>query len=328
MSRSPALVAVTAGLLALLAIGPVAALAADLPADVVADATVTVVVSDPDGSGAPLEGMTVTLSALRLDLAEPVIQVSTGTTDAAGVAVFEGVARPLDGAPAVALEARADIEIPTDCGSQRWSGWGMGFAAPTVELPVVIDEGSTSCVARSIAGFVLDADGQPFPVASAVAAITIDEVTTQTPVAVGDDGAFAIRVDSPLDASVRLTVESPILEVPGQPGCVLRVIERADSSWDLPAGASVPEQDVIAQRSVLATVCGTTGTPAPEAPAPTAGGPQGPSLTLPPTDVGARASGSGAAGSGLNAALLVVAGLSFVALTVASRRRRRVVVGD
>jgi hypothetical protein len=328
MSRSPAPFAVTAGLLALLTIGPVAALAADLPADVVADATVTVVVSDPDDSGAPLEGMTVTLSALRLDLAEPIIQVSTGMTDAAGVAVFEGVARPVDGAPPVALDARAAIEVPTDCGSQRWSGWGMGVAASTVELPVVIDEGSTSCVARSIAGFVLDAGGQPFPVASAMAAITVANVTTETPVAVGDDGAFAIRVDSPLDASVRLTVESTITEVPGEPGCVLRVVERADSSWDLPAGASVPRQDVIARRSVLATVCSTTGTPAPEAPAPTAGVPQGPALTLPPSDVDAGASRTGAVGTGVNGALLVVAGLGLLAAAAVLWRRRRPVAGD
>ena len=314
MSRSPAPFAVIAGLLALLAIGPVAVLAADLPADVVADATVTVVVSDPDASGAPLEGMTVTLSALRLELAEPVIQVSTGLTDAAGIVVFEGVARPIDGAPPVALDARADIEVATDCGSQRWSGWGMGFAAPSVELPVAIDSGSTSCVARSIAGFVLDAAGEPFPVAAAAAAVTVNGVTTESPVAVGDDGAFAIRVDSPSDALVRLTVESQILTVPGQPGCVLRVIERADESWDLPAGASVPEQAVVAERSVLASACGTTGTPAPEAPTPNAPGPPGPAITLPPTDAGDVASRTGGAVAGAIGLLLVVAGVSFLAL--------------
>ena len=101
MARRPTPRRGLAGLATLfLAMSPGLAAAADLPPDVVADGTVTVVVSDPLASGAPLDAMTVTLSAVRPDLpGAPVIQELTGITDATATAVFSGVARPADGAP-------------------------------------------------------------------------------------------------------------------------------------------------------------------------------------------------------------------------------------
>jgi hypothetical protein len=310
--RSRVALVVLAGLLSLLTGIPGSAFAADLPADVVTDGTVTVVVSDPQASGAPLEGVTVILTAQRPDLVDdPVIQELTGLTGADGHVVFDGVARPADGAPPVILDAQAAVEIPTDCGSQRWTGAGTALAAATVDLPVAIDAGDASCVARVIEGVVLDAEGSPMLVASAIAVIASDGAPTETQaVEVGPDGAFAIVLEAVGDVTVGLTVESPVMTVPGAPGCVLQVVERAVADWDLPAGASVPEQIVVAERVVLASTCGTTGTPGPDAPA----------LTLPPTDGSIGTMAVGPSPMGL---VLAVLGSLLVAAGVTAEVRRR-----
>lgn len=326
MSRSPAAsprlrltVATLAALVALLSMVPVA-LTADLPPDVVTDGTVTVAVSDPTASGAPLEGVTVTLRALRQDLVgDPLVQELVGLTEADGRVVFDGVARSVDGAPPVTLDAQAAVEVPTDCGSRSWTGSATAVAAQNVDLPVAFDAGDESCVARVIEGVVVDAAGGPFPVASATATIVVDGSPTETQaIEVGPDGAFAIRLKAVGDALVGLTVESPIMTVPGAPGCDLQVIERAVGTWDVPAGASLPEQTVVAERTVLASTCGTTGTPGPAAPAP----------TLPPTDAGVDGGGGAANGSGGVGSLLTVTGIGLLGLAKMLWIRRRPVRTD
>jgi hypothetical protein len=322
MLRSPAaprrsraaLVALAASLSLLTAI-PATSLAAELPPDVVTDATVTVVVSDPSASGAPLDGMTVTLRALRADLVDdPVIQELTGLTDADGRLIFDGVARPADGAPPVALHAAAEIEVATDCGSQRWSGSGTAAAAAAVDLSVIIDSSTAGCSQRRLDGRVVDAAGAPFPVDLAEAVITASGgAPVSQPVDVDIDGAFTIWLGSVTaadDAVVRLTVESPVMTVPGAPGCDLQVVERAIEEWDVPAGAALPEQVVVAERVVLASTCGTTGTPGPDAPA----------LTLPPTDGPIARTARPLSPMGV---LVAVLGLLLVAAGVTAEVRRR-----
>ena len=97
--RRYAIAALLAALLATTLALPV--LAADPPADVVLDGTVTVTFIDPEDDG-PIADAHITLVARRPDLGEDsIIQTLTGQTDADGKAVLTSVARPDDGAPPV-----------------------------------------------------------------------------------------------------------------------------------------------------------------------------------------------------------------------------------
>ena len=83
--------------------------AADPPPGVVFDADVRVTVYEADSS-VPIDGATVRLVAALTDFPEDELQSLTGTTDAAGMVAFTGVARAEDGAPPVHLAAMVHRE--------------------------------------------------------------------------------------------------------------------------------------------------------------------------------------------------------------------------
>jgi hypothetical protein len=130
-------------LLALL-VAPAAVLAADPPADVVLDATVTV--HHVDASDGAIAGATITVVSYR-DPELP-IQVLTATTDPEGVASLSGIARPADGAAPVLLDVRSDLLASTvdEAGCTETESWFamkvMIPAAPAVE--VVLDSTAKS----------------------------------------------------------------------------------------------------------------------------------------------------------------------------------------
>lgn len=305
-----------AALLATLLVAvPAMAHAAELPSDAVADATITVTVSDPDATGAPLGGASVSLTAARPDLGlDAVIQVLTGMTDPAGVATFTGVARPADGAPPITLDVQVQQAEPNDCGGEMsWSGFASATSALTVEIPVALDAGASSCRAFPVLGTVVDATGAPFAAASATATLTLPGAgATTSDVEIGPDGAFSIIVsgwagDAP--ATLLLAVDGVATEVPDPAStCNLRVAWRATSAWTLAADEDAPPARTIrAERIVLGQVCGTTGTSRP---------------TLPPTDA-ATPMTDGSGGAGPQLALLLLAVVTTVAVTarrVLSRR--------
>jgi len=323
MARRSASRRLLAGLaMLMLAAMPGTAAAFDLPPDAVADGTVTVVVSDPLSSGAPLGAMTVTLTAIRTDLpGEPIIQQLVAPTDASGTVVFVAVARPAGGAPPVDIEVAAVAEQPNDCGgADRWTGNAAGSGAVTVDIALAISSGTSSCEGRTIAGRVVDAAGEPFSVASAEAIIDVEGVGTDVqPVAVDPDGVFVILLDGDPAAatSVSLLVLGQVTKATGtDPDCELEVIEVAEATWDLPPFSPLPEPlTIVSERVVLTEVCGSRGTP-------------GPAITLPPTDAGmARPGASGgaagpdASGPGVAGGLLALAGASMVALAAVLWRR-------
>jgi LPXTG-motif cell wall-anchored protein len=312
------------GLFALLSSGTV--LGAELPPDVVTDGTVTITVSDPAAAGAPLDAMTVTLTALRADLgADPIIQQLAGPTDGNGVVVFTGVARPADGAPPVSLAVEAVAEQPNTCGgTDRWTGEATGVGGLVVDIDLAITSGTSSCAGRTIGGRVVDAAGDPFPVASAEARIEVDGSDVEVrPVPVDANGDFVIVLDgSPgMATTVTLLVLGEVATVSGPgPDCERKVMEVAEAAWDLPPMAPPPEPvTVVSEQVVLTEVCGSSGTPGPDAPG----------VTLPPTDAGPAGSGSADAGStGAAGALMIVAGLAMLAAGGVVWRRRRTVACD
>lgn len=134
------------GLLAALALGTGSALAVDPPAappaDVLLDAVVTVRhVDELDG---PVAGATITVSSYR-DPALP-IQVVTSTTDDAGLAVVEGIARPVDGAPPVHLDVRSDlvVSVVNGDGCTETSSWLASAALVPSAAAVEVDLDSTA----------------------------------------------------------------------------------------------------------------------------------------------------------------------------------------
>jgi hypothetical protein len=140
--RIGAALAVGALLASVLGAGPAAA--ADPPPDVVLDGVVTVHQVDPaDGA---LAGATITILAGR----DPIgtFQVVTGATNASGIAVLSGVARPADGAPAVLLDIHSDktLTVVDERGCiviSSWSSAALGIvAAPVVD--VVLDPAAKS----------------------------------------------------------------------------------------------------------------------------------------------------------------------------------------
>jgi hypothetical protein len=310
--------------LAMLTLGalPGTAAAFDLPPDAVADGTVTVVVSDPLSSGAPLGAMTVTLTAIRTDLpGEPIIQQLIEPADAGGTAMFTGVARPADGAPPVDIEVAAVAEQPNDCGgTDRWTGNAAGSGGLAVEIALAISSGTSSCAGRTIAGRVVDAAGEPFQVASAEAIIDVEGMGTDVqPVAVDPEGGFVILLEGDPDAatSVSLLVLGQVTRETGtDPDCELEVMEVAEATWDLPPFAPLPEPlTIVSERVVLTEVCGTLGTP-------------GPAVTLPPTDADVAGMAGVADAPGAVGTLMALAGIALLALAAVLWHRRRPVTTD
>lgn len=263
----------------LFAAGPT--LAAEPPADVVFDGTVTVVFTDLHAGALP--DADVTLVASRPDLGQDaVIQELTGTTDADGVAVFNGVARPAGGAPPVTLDARAHLERPNECGggSVVYDGTESAPAALEVAIPIEVDGAASACFAVPIRGTVLDADGEPFQVATAIATVTAPDGSIEEPeVRVGPDGAFDFMVSGWIEGTlaVELTVTGEPMTVDDpRTGCKQLVELVATGTWELPGPTQAPSaRTLVAEPVVLSEACGSQGTPAP---------PAGPTITLPPTD--------------------------------------------
>ena len=218
--------------LALVAAGPVAA--AEPPAGVVLDATVTVtVVADQaDGSVAqPLEGAAVVLRAVTNDFPDDPIQELTGTTDAAGVATFEGVARADAGGPEVFLSAEASIESSSTDGecivTESWFGIvGDVPSSDGLDIPVTaLPSSSIVCPPPDNTlpeGLVADAslelavtfDGAPVE-AIVTAAISRDgwvtflEAATQDGIAVIDAIARPDDGGAPVDVLLTATASIP-----------------------------------------------------------------------------------------------------------------------
>ncbi len=274
--RRSAIAALLAALLATILALPV--LAADPPADVVLDGTVTVTFIDPQDDG-PIADADITLVARRPDLGEDsIIQTLTGQTDADGTAVLTGVARPDDGAPPVDLTATAYREEPNSCGGVEAAG-GTADAAGALEVAIEIVAGFTSsCVSAPVVGTVLDSDGEPFLAAFAEAAIDYPGIGAETEaVEVDENGDFSFLIhgwpgQGPASVEVTVIGEETTVSNPDT-GCEERVALNASGSWEIASvqqvGAGVA---LVAEPVVLEEVCGTQGTPA------------APQITLPPTD--------------------------------------------
>jgi hypothetical protein len=292
------------------------AMAAEPPADVVFDGTVTVIFTDLNVGALP--DADVTLIARRPDLGEDdVIQELAGTTDADGVAVFSGVARPDDGAPPVTLDARAHLERPNECGGGTvvFDGTASAPAALEVTIPIEVDSAMSACFAVPVRGTVLDSDGEPFAVATAIASVIEPSGSIEEPeVTVDGDGAFGFMVDGWLEGTlvVELTVTGEPMTVDDpQTGCKQLVELVATATWELPGPTQAPEpRALVAEPVVLSEACGSQGTPEP---------PAAPTITLPPTDT-FIAPDDPQAGEGLAAGLFLLL-VTALAATIAAERR-------
>ncbi len=301
----------------LLAASP--AIAAEPPSDVVFDGTVTVIFTDVHAGALP--DADVTLVARRPDLGEDeVVQELTGTTDADGRALFTGVARPDDGAPPVTLDARAHLERPNECGGGTvvFDGTESAPAALEVTIPIEVDGAASSCFAVPVRGTVLDGDGEPFAVATALASVTEPDGSIEEPeVTVDGDGAFGFMVNGWLEGTlvVALTVTGePITVDDPQTGCKQLVELVATATWELPGPTRAPEpRALVAEPVVLSEACGSQGTPEP---------PAAPTITLPPTDI-FGAPNEPQAGDGVAAGLFLLLVISLSAAIAAERRVSR-----
>jgi hypothetical protein len=311
-------------------------LAAEPPADVVLDGIVTVTFADPNvDDGAGLAGAEITLDALRPDLGEDAtIQTLSGTTGTDGTVVFEGVARPDDGAPAVELQATAHLERtvtqPDGCTeAQTYDGTAAakGALVAAIEIGVMSASSSISCESIPVTGTVVGPDGQPFEVADASVRIAQGGHATEAGIEVAADGGFAIVVDG-WDAStgtttVDLTVTSPpTREVPGDAGCTDTYALIASQHWELTDPSTAPDPvTVTATEEVVGQVCQATGTPTPtvdtDGPSATA------HVTLPPTDTLVTPPSRRTSDLGLLAVLIGTAATMLVALGSAVRVSRR-----
>ena len=270
-----------ASLLALCSVlGASVALAADPPADVVLDGTVTVTFADPtvdDGTG--IAGASVTLEARRPDLgADVVIQTLDGTTDPAGQAVFDGVARPADGAPPVELAVTASVSRVTVTNegclqADDLEGSATAEGAASVEIGVGVGSASSSidCSPLVVTGTVLDPDGQPFVVATATATLTTPDGDRDVSATVAHDGTFRIDVprwDPPTDATLELTVASaPTRTVDTGDGCGDTYALVAAHEWTLADPATVPDPSPSTRRRRSSGRCaGRPRRPAPRRP--------------------------------------------------------------
>jgi hypothetical protein len=295
-------------------------LAVDLPAGVVLDGHVTVVFTNPGDDDAPLAGATVELVALRPDLGQDeIVQELTGQTDADGRAEFTGVARTEDGAPPVTLEADAYLDRPNSCGStERLSGDARALAGLEVTIAVEVESQTSSCVAFAVTGTVLDEAGSPFAVAAASVTITKPDGDVVEPeVTVDSDGAFRFIVSGwaggAATAELNVTGETTTIQDPTDPDCKQLVALVANHTWELPSPTQPPPPEaVVAELEVISEACGSQGTPAP---------PQGPSLTLPPTDT---LPGDDASRPGSPLGLLVGIGLIVAAIVAAATWATRV----
>jgi hypothetical protein len=311
--RSPLRIAVlVVAALQLLVAGP--AMAADPPADVVLDGSLTVrFVAEGDGS--PLAGADVIVEASRPAVDPVAFQTLSGTTDADGLAAFSGVARAADGADPVTLAVSATLTRANDCGgSETFDAATTVEGGPTLTVELSAS-GSSSCVAFPLLGTVVDAEGEPFAVADAAATITYPGAEPETvAVDIADDGSFAILLHGWAgegSTEVALLVLGEPRQVPGDDGCMDVVADVADVSWTIDVPQAPDPTLVIASPTVVGSVCdGGTGTPAP-------------APTLPPTDTLAAADSGSATARPAIGGLLVVAVLLGLAVVGSRRLSRR-----
>lgn len=285
-------------------------LAADPPPDVVLDGSVTVrFVVD----GTPIAGAETTLIATRPELPEP-FQSLTGVTDATGVVVFSGVARPDTDAPPVALDIAAERIEPNACdGEDRLAGSVQVEAAPVVETELT-GSVTSSCPDVVIHGFVVDKGSTPIPLATAEATVTYPgEPAEDVDVELLDEpGEYRITIQGWTDAGASLVTVDLLGEEQRTPdpdsACDLRIVHAASASLEL-ATPDAMEVVTVATPTVVGRIC-------PD-------GAGGPTVTTPPTDgiasPDARPASEGAAAT--NLAALAIAALTAV-LTVRRVSRR------
>ena len=233
-----------------LLLSAVPAMAAEPPADVVFDGTVTVTFTDPADGGAGLAGATVELVALRPDLGDnEIVQELAGPTDAAGQVVFTGVARAEDGAPPVSLEASAHLDRENSCGgTERLSGNATAAGGLEVTIAVEVEGITSGCTTLPVRGTVLDQDGDPFAVESAAATVTFPDGTVVEPrVTVDPDGAFQFSVrgwagGEPATAELSVSSATTTRQDPDDPGCEQLVALVAADTWALPSPTEAPSR--------------------------------------------------------------------------------------
>jgi len=320
--------------LLLLAVAAVPALAADPPADVVFDGTVTVVFVDVH---VPLEGGSVTLISERQDLGEDgVLQELEGTIDASGSAVFSAVARPAEGAPPVTLRASAHLDetVVEDGCLTAWSYDGSSEADGALEVTMVleVDAASSLVCEKILPGSIIGPDGDGFPVEAASVRLVVegrDGVAGEF--LIDEAGDFRVKVpmwDPALGARVTLKAVSPVTRTEPLPDdCEATFALVARYEWTLEDPFTMPDPvSVSAAEESVGSVCGpATATPRPTktpgGAAPTEA--SGPSITLPPTDTPDGLGGAGSGGVGLVLTLVAVLATMIVALGSAVRISRR-----
>ncbi|MDQ6794970.1 MAG: hypothetical protein M3067_09185 [Chloroflexota bacterium] len=268
--------AVAVALLALTATTPTTR-AADPPSGALFDANVTVTAYEA-GSTLPIAGATVRLVAAVTDFPEDELQSLTGTTDAAGMVAFSGVARADEGAPPVHLAAMAHRESSgVDArGCRRAMSWD-GLVSDLVSsdhLAIAIAATPTSSIACSprpvLRGIVHDRFGHPIRVRLAQASIVLPSGARRAlAIHVAANGSFKLVLPArgPGGGAARVTVRivgrvsrhvalaSGCVRDLGQIGRITRQVT--------PGDGHLPRLEVVTRESVLGERCGIVGTPRP-----------------------------------------------------------------
>lgn len=329
-------------LIALVATTAVAA--AEPPAGVVFDASVTVVVQSPAAEGGTaLEGAEVTVVSYVSDFPEEQLQEPvTGTTGADGAVTLSGLARPDDGGPEVHLAVEVQHDSSRTDAQNCVIGEGrLGSVADIVsppDGPIIVEApvrtGSIMCPPKSVLeGTIVDGDGNPIEVDFAQASILVPPAggAQSFPLEVSATGRFSIELpawgtmEQPAEVSVSV-MSAPTRTEPFGDDCLRTFVESGAVALDLALadGESIPFVEIVTEEIVLGERCGVRGTPAPgnggsgggNAPLPTAA----PALpTLPPTDAGTGAVENG--GSSVVPAALVVLAIGVILLAMTPRRR-------
>ena len=263
------------------------------PPGVVFDADVKVTVRAADSS-LPIQGATVRLVSAVTDFPGDEIQSLTGTTDAAGIVAFTGVARAEAEAPPVHLAAMAHREVSSvDAAGCRTAMSWDGLVADVVStdgLAIAIAATPTSSIAcpprRVLRGIVHDRAGHPIRVRLGRASIVLPSGHRRAlAIHVAANGSFKLVLPAwqPADGAAAVTVRIVgriSRQVALANGCIRdlgqvgRVTVRVP-----PADGDLSRLEVVTRESVLGERCGIVRTPRP------ATGATGAGRTLPPTDV-------------------------------------------
>src|SRR5215218_2733559 len=307
------------------------AAAAELPAGVVLDATVNVVVVTPSfggGPDTPVAGADVALAADVDDSPDndPIL-VLHATTNTAGEATFSGVPRADAGGPAVHLALTATLESsgldPSGCRtSHSWSGTALDVESPPAG-PVVIKTSEASSVScQVLSGRILDASGKPHRAASATASIIVANGggAQAFQLDVASDGTFAQPIPSWGTAAAPATIRVEFVSKPTRAitsgGCVRSLGQAVTWTKDvtLQDGGSLDELALTTHEVVIDEQCDAISGGAALTAEP----------TLPPTDTIDRVAENATDQSAtLSAAALVVLLSTLIGLAATGRRHRR-----